>query len=1061
MDQLLSHWLKIRPDERRRTALLFLFLFFSTSFIIIGRTARDALLLSSVGISLLPYMYVGIAIGSSATALLYSHLMGRTSPYPILRLTLVVSVVVLIILRLGMGDHDVWVISALYLFMEVAGSMLAVLFWTFANEAFSTREAKRLFGVIGSGGVMAGTVCGFGGAWLAPLLGTENLLFVCVGALLVCLGLAGSVHRLQNPASPPVRAGQAPPVEVGVSPRYLFSLGLLAVLMSVAVNIIDFEFKAVVRTRYSGDQLASFFGVLYGVCGLLSFFSHLFFTSRLLTRRGILPALLILPGTLLLGTFGLLVAPGLSAAVFLKSADATLRYSLNDTCMQLLYLPLPVVQRRKVKATLEGAVKPLAIAGTGGLLLLLGQDDGARRLLTYCLLVALLGWIVLALLLRRGYVSALIQSLNRRGGLDDEFPVTLSDVASTQALVEALRSGDDGIVLGALEILPVQQGELWSVHVLPLLLAPERSVRLAAHHFCLREGIPMPVSTREQWLVDLDDGLRAAAVDVLAGGYGAEHFLVDPAPEVRARAIVGLVKRAVDASSREALEVLEEMRLSPDAQTRVQAAWAMGELGGPEEGLRRLIQDSEVDVRHEAIEAAGKAQILGLVPQLLDLLANSQLGDEAANALSKYGEVVLSQLLALVPDLGDDELYRTHVFSALRGIGTRRVAEELVRRLPADRALRHEMLLLTFSLVRPRAEGPLRLEQLRAPLLVEIQDCYQWWSVLGALGRAPEWELLRSAIDEERRLARERALLLLAHVYPVRPIQTLSDALVSSATPQLSNALEVLDEIIEPELRVLLMPLLEPVALEAQSRQGEAFFSLVTLSAVEWCRYFLRGEDRWLAVCVLAAVKPLNLVTLVPDIRLLLDHEDLTLREAAYACLYALLGESERPLLLERAQFETHAPLRRLVRGWLDGQESMMISSVDKVLFLKRVDLFSQLPGRELLNLAAIAEQVSFAEQSVIFEEGSEGDSLYLILSGQVRVSRAGRHIATLGMRECFGEMAILDRTPRSATVTAMDRVSALRIERDSFYDLLAQKREIALGIIRILVARLRDANER
>ncbi len=136
-----------------------------------------------------------------------------------------------------------------------------------------------------------------------------------------------------------------------------------------------------------------------------------------------------------------------------------------------------------------------------------------------------------------------------------------------------------------------------------------------------------------------------------------------------------------------------------------------------------------------------------------------------------------------------------------------------------------------------------------------------------------------------------------------------------------------------------------------------------------------------------------------------------------------------------------------------------MVTSVDKVLFLKRVALFSQLPGRELLQLASIAEHVTFPEHSIIFEEGSEGDSLYLILQGCVAISCAGREIATLGPSECFGEMSILDSAPRSATVSAVDHVNALRIGRESFYNLLAQQREISMAIIHILAHRLRGAN--
>lgn len=135
-----------------------------------------------------------------------------------------------------------------------------------------------------------------------------------------------------------------------------------------------------------------------------------------------------------------------------------------------------------------------------------------------------------------------------------------------------------------------------------------------------------------------------------------------------------------------------------------------------------------------------------------------------------------------------------------------------------------------------------------------------------------------------------------------------------------------------------------------------------------------------------------------------------------------------------------------------------MLSTVEKVLFLKSIDLFSQIPGEDLTQVATVAAEVEHASGDEIFAEGEAGDALYLVLDGKVRVHRQDRVIAELGERECFGEMAILDAAPRSATVTAMQDSSLLRISREDFQEIMAEKPEIALGIIKVLTRRLRDA---
>lgn len=133
-----------------------------------------------------------------------------------------------------------------------------------------------------------------------------------------------------------------------------------------------------------------------------------------------------------------------------------------------------------------------------------------------------------------------------------------------------------------------------------------------------------------------------------------------------------------------------------------------------------------------------------------------------------------------------------------------------------------------------------------------------------------------------------------------------------------------------------------------------------------------------------------------------------------------------------------------------------LISTVEKVLFLKSIDLFSQIPGEDLVRVAQIAEEVDFEPKETIISEGEIGDSMYLIVDGRVEIFKGKRLVVELGARECVGEMAILDSEPRSATVRTLTPVSALKIEREDFYDLLTEKLEIAQGIIKVLTRRLR-----
>jgi len=138
-----------------------------------------------------------------------------------------------------------------------------------------------------------------------------------------------------------------------------------------------------------------------------------------------------------------------------------------------------------------------------------------------------------------------------------------------------------------------------------------------------------------------------------------------------------------------------------------------------------------------------------------------------------------------------------------------------------------------------------------------------------------------------------------------------------------------------------------------------------------------------------------------------------------------------------------------------------MLSTIEKVLFLKTVDLFSRLPGQDLAQIAGIAHEISYRKGEELIREGEVGDALFLLVAGEVSVHCGPQEISKLGERQAVGEMAILDNEPRSASVTAVSPVHCLKVEREDFQELMGEKREIAHGIILVLTQRLREADRK
>ncbi|MCG9884253.1 MAG: cyclic nucleotide-binding domain-containing protein [Cyanobacteria bacterium] len=139
-----------------------------------------------------------------------------------------------------------------------------------------------------------------------------------------------------------------------------------------------------------------------------------------------------------------------------------------------------------------------------------------------------------------------------------------------------------------------------------------------------------------------------------------------------------------------------------------------------------------------------------------------------------------------------------------------------------------------------------------------------------------------------------------------------------------------------------------------------------------------------------------------------------------------------------------------------------MLTSVDRLLFIREVPIFKELRDEFLVRLASCMDELSFPAHQTIFTQGQEGRSLYIVVSGQVRVHLADdRELAKLGKGSFFGEMALFDSEPRSASVTTLETCECLMLTQQQLYDAIDETPDIAVNVIRLLSRRIRQLNEK
>lgn len=134
-----------------------------------------------------------------------------------------------------------------------------------------------------------------------------------------------------------------------------------------------------------------------------------------------------------------------------------------------------------------------------------------------------------------------------------------------------------------------------------------------------------------------------------------------------------------------------------------------------------------------------------------------------------------------------------------------------------------------------------------------------------------------------------------------------------------------------------------------------------------------------------------------------------------------------------------------------------MLLTIERVIILKSVGIFSEVPEEDLVEVASIVEEIEVAAGKEIIKKGDIGTSMYIIVKGRARVHDGPKEIAVLPERTVFGELAALDPEPRAASVSALEDCELFMLEEGPLYDLMAEHVEVVRGIIRVLCSRVRD----
>lgn len=1022
-----------RPSQQisrfriKGSALFQLFFLYFTSigmFYTVGATVGDTLFLSSLSPervpSVLPWVYVSVGVANVLSALLLDAAQARISRLRVVAGTQLVLAFSVVGFR-QLIDLD---IGALYLglvvWIEACALVSITIFFSFAGDYFSAREARRWYGYLAGGMALGTLVSGYLIGVGVGLIGTRNLLYAGAALLLINACLCWVIFRYAVPA--PIELEAEESAGERVSMKMIFSrpyvrLVALSIPLALVISVVvDYQMKWVASTK-SEQELALFFGVFWERVGIAQLLVQFLVVPPLLRRLGIINCLMVLPVMVGLASSLLLTGSvfnyfGLGLLALSAGANAvrlTLFETLHLPSRELLFLPLPTRIRLRAQPFMDVALAPAGQA-LGGLLLLLlfSLHVGVEKISLVAAGCSLLLIFVL-FKLRPRYSETLAATLRARETEASDLTALAQSPTVDPVLAELLRSPDPNTVrftLGLIRERPI--GDLMPLFE-ELVRAPDSSVAVEALRRLGSDPSPerLPLIRRARKR-DRRQEVREAALLAFCQASGPDKVdeiaaLLDSEDStIKQAAIVGLARYCGDAGQFIARSSLQLYAESPQPAMRRAAARIVGMIGRPgyADMLEELLFDDESEVRLQAAEAAALTADVELISLLLGLMNDAELRSPAMRALGcmpqsgveRFADRIRNDLVSVnerrlllrtLARIGGPEA----VGLLWQQIG--RADQKLVLRVEAGRALRS--LRISEGLYRLDLRG---FKRLQAELQATVQLLNQAREEVGG------------ADDFTARVYRDHAFLnieLMLSLYALKhaPHQidrTIFNLFADDPTVR-SRALELLDVVLPRNLAPGIVSLIQP-AIDEPARPGAGLAE--------------RTVDR-------------------------------LLRSSSW-----IRTVTARHLSRAASARGTANPFE------LSPEERELYGELDVIAFLKSAPLFRDLPADYLSEQTDMAEWLELKKGQKLFQQGDPGDALYVIAEGEMQVIVDGVEVNRLGPGESIGEMALLDDQPRSATVAAGSDARLLLVTAVGFQQLLETEPAVARAIMRTLDQRIR-----
>lgn len=1046
---LLHRIVVLHPGEASTAWLMFIYSFLlMTAYNIIKPITRSKAI-SSLGADNLPYVLVGAAVVIGSLMHLYDRSTARVPRRLVAPVTQAGLAGALVVFWVLFRTDAAWVSAAFFVFGLVFGLLLVSQFWTLANGLYDSRQARRLFGFIGGGASLGGITGAAVTTYAVDNVGSDNLTLVSAGVLVLC---AATVVAIIKSQPGPVAIAQSTDEETVdrrdawrllIGSRHLQLIALIVGIGALSAVFVEQQLNmAVAESGATTDDITRFLGQVTMYLSIAGFLVQVGLTSRLHRSFGLAAALLLLPAVVG-ATSAIVLATGAVWAVALaRVLDTSLRYTVDRTTREVLFLPLPVDVTQQAKPFVDVTVDRFARGAGAVLLLVLIKPWGlslAWQQLAYVNLILVATWIALALAAHREYLDMFRRNLHTRAIEPEAVRFDVADSRTIGLLVSELWSPNEASVVYAIEMLET----VGRRDVLPASLFAHESSKVRAR--ALKALVGNAADTEavlpavRRLLSDPDADVRAAAVRALASlQQDGERSLLrphlhDPSPGVAAAAAVELADSGVPDDETAAEAALARLIADEDPAARRHAAKALARIRHP--GFRTLlvplIHDRDVSVAREAITSAGAKGSVDtlLVPALVSRLGHRTLKQPARETLWASGESVVPVLTHVMTDPQEHIWVRRHIPGTLQGIPCQASADALANALEdPDSFIRFKSIaaLERMSRAHPELRPPAGV--IEARLLREAGHYCDRLTLRQNLidreaGSADT--LLVRALDDKLARGIDRIFRLLGLRYSAKDVGAARYTLEHGDARERASALEYLDHEMTGLVRKRVMPIIDEAPLAERVRHANSLLKTRARDVPDTVAQLFHDNDPIVAAAAVHFAGEHGLRTVLAD-----DLEYLS-------------THASTPVIVQQVAKWTKS------RSGLAGENVPLVELVNR---LRAIPAFTFVSVVELFRIAERAQPIVFDAGRVIYEKGDPADTVLFLLTGSVRIEGPDETVVNAAAPTAINLADALVGRPVTATVQATEEAVGLLLDASALLTLLSDDSAAAQALFRMLL---------